>query len=164
MGQVGIYPASFSESEAEQLSEGEIEELLKQLRHLSSKLSGALLTPTANDPDEAAIDALVGNILRSRGRRNRLFGANLFGEPAWDILLELYAAECSERKLSVSGASYASATPHSTGLRWIHRLEKEGWIRRVGDPADLRRSWVELTEDSSARMRQLLGEFAARLT
>lgn len=163
MGQASVQQVSFTSPQAEQLSPEEVEQLLSQLETLCSKLSVAILPRPRPEAEETALDGLVKNILRSRGRRNRLFGNNLFGEPAWDILLELYAAERSERKLSVSGASYASAAPHSTGLRWIHRLERDGWIRRIDDPADHRRSWVELTEEASARMREILCDFAARV-
>jgi DNA-binding MarR family transcriptional regulator len=174
VGQVGVQVESFIESEPEQLSYSDIEKLLDELEQLCSRLSSALLPPRDPNVDASAvrggtfdaykIDRVITNILRSRRMRNRLFGDNLFGEPAWDVLLELYAAELNGRKLSVSGACYASAAPPSTGLRWVHRLEKEGWIRRVADPADCRRSWVELTQEASARMRQLLNEFAGRLS
>src|SRR5207253_8038317 len=52
---------------------------------------------------------LVREIIRSRRKRERIFGGALFGEPVWDMLLELFSAELTERELSISSVCYASA-------------------------------------------------------
>src|SRR4051812_23053389 len=44
----------------------------------------------------------VRTILRARRLRDRFFEAQLFADPAWDILLELYAAELGRYRTSVS--------------------------------------------------------------
>jgi DNA-binding MarR family transcriptional regulator len=76
----------------------------------------------------------------------------MFGEPAWDMLLELFAAERLGKKFSVSGLCYCSGVPATTALRWIDRLEKVGWINREADEADRRRYWVRLSDRGSAAM------------
>jgi DNA-binding MarR family transcriptional regulator len=134
----------------------------QQLDQLRDKLLTSTGPDTADGLDDAVLCRLAKEILRSRRQREKIFGADLFGEPAWDILLELYAAGLGQQKLSVSGACYASAVPHTTGLRWVLKLEKDGWIRRVNDPFDGRRSWVELTEEALAAMRNHLIQLALR--
>lgn len=164
MRQLEFDPNESSTSVTEQLSKEEIGKLVGQLELVTLSLSAALEASKKPDSvDDIALERLAKKILRVRGRRSRIFGGGLFCDPAWDILLELFVAELSDRKLSVSGASYASAAPHTTGLRWIQRLEKDGWVRRVSDPSDLRRSWLVLTDDGSTKMRQILAEFAANL-
>jgi hypothetical protein len=83
---------------------------------------------------------------RHRRMRARIFGSEaLFGEPAWDILLDLFIATKEKRKVSVMSACIGSAVPSTTALRWIAALEREGLIAREDDPDDARRTYVILT-------------------
>jgi hypothetical protein len=50
----------------------------------------------------------------------------LFGEPAWDILLDLFIAHCRGDDLQVSSVCIEASVPSTTILRWIARLESEG--------------------------------------
>lgn len=142
------------------LSNANVDHLLGELEALSTRLCGALRVPRAISIDEQTLHSQVANVLRLRRQRNKLFGGELFGEPAWDILLELYAAEGTGRKLSVSGACYVSGVPSSTALRWILRLEKDGWIKRAGDPLDKRRTWLTLCDHAEKKMREFLSLMA----
>jgi DNA-binding MarR family transcriptional regulator len=97
-------------------------------------------------------------IYRSRRRRDAAFGedADLFGEPAWDILLDLLDADAQGRRISVTSASLASSVPATTGLRMIAILEERGLVMRTDDPLDRRRSHVSLTGKGRAAMQAAL--------
>jgi DNA-binding MarR family transcriptional regulator len=97
-------------------------------------------------------------IYRSRRRRDAAFGedADLFGEPAWDILLDLLDADAHGRRISVTSASLASSVPATTGLRMIAILEERGLVVRTDDPRDRRRSHVSLTTKGRAVMQAAL--------
>ena len=69
----------------------------------------------------------------------------LFGEPGWDILLDLFIARKTRTALQVSSVCAGAGLPSTTVLRWIARLEKEGLILRVADQEDARRRHVSLT-------------------
>ncbi|MEQ8412024.1 MAG: winged helix DNA-binding protein [Erythrobacter sp.] len=85
-------------------------------------------------------------VYAARRRRGAIFGnPDLFGEPAWDILLDLYIAHAESKDVSVSSACIGSAAPPTTGLRWLGVLAKEGLVRREHDPDDQRRVLVRLT-------------------
>ena len=135
--------------------QGQLDQL--RLRLLSPETEAKLAV------GEAKLVNLARNILRTRRKRETFFGENLFGEPAWDMLLELYTAQWAQKRLSVSGTCYASAVPATTALRWIERLEKTGWIERMEDPRDRRRSWIVLTEKGSTVMENYLDTVAVRL-
>lgn len=82
-----------------------------------------------------------------RRRRANIFqNAELFGEPAWDILLDLYIAHVEKKPVSVSSACIGSAAPPTTGLRWLGVLAEQELVMREHDPEDQRRVLVRLTE------------------
>jgi DNA-binding MarR family transcriptional regulator len=89
-----------------------------------------------------------------RRAREPFFGANadLFGEPAWDILLDLFIAHERGIDTCVSDACIGACVPSSTGIRWLAILEERGLIERESDRFDARRRSVRLTR----RARELL--------
>lgn len=88
-----------------------------------------------------------------RRKRDSIFGnPDLFGEPAWDILLDLFIAHGEGKPVSVSSACIGSASPATTGLRWLGVLAEEGLITRENDSGDNRRVLVRLTPRGLAAM------------
>jgi hypothetical protein len=82
---------------------------------------------------QAAISAearLAAEILRARRQRERVFGANLFADPAWDMMLELFVQEDRGNTVHVSSLCMASAVPTTTALRWIGTLTEAKLIER----------------------------------
>lgn len=90
-----------------------------------------------------------------RRKRSAIFGnPDLFGEPAWDILLDLFIAQGEGKAVSVSSACIGSASPATTGLRWLGVLADEGLVVRENDPEDHRRVLVRLTRTGRAAMER----------
>lgn len=100
---------------------------------------------------------LVRQIQAARQRRAALFSDQLFSDPAWDILLELYALHLEQQRTSVSSVCVAASVPASTALRWIARLEADGLVVRTEDPLDARRNWIGLTSKAIERMHSYFG-------
>ncbi len=97
--------------------------------------------------------ALARSAYSNRRARNAIFGnAELFGEPAWDILLDLYIAHGSGKPVSVSSACIGSASPPTTGLRWLGVLADNDLVLREHDAEDQRRVLVRLTDKGLAAM------------
>jgi DNA-binding MarR family transcriptional regulator len=84
--------------------------------------------------------------IAARARRQKFFKASLFSDPAWDILLDLFAAEAEGRRVAISTAGLAANVPLTTAIRWINALQEEGLVSRHNDPLDARRSFLTLTE------------------
>lgn len=95
---------------------------------------------------------------KQRSRRTSMLERDLFGEPAWDILLDLFVADVDRKRVSVSSACVAARVPSTTALRWVKLLEGQALIERTVDPSDGRRMWVQLTQTGRTRMEQLLKE------
>lgn len=84
----------------------------------------------------------------------------LFGEPGWDILLDLYIAERRRTEVQVSSVCLDAGVPSTTILRWIARLERDGLIYRIADNANARRRYVRLTDEGRDMMRSVLRAMA----
>ncbi|MDE2412038.1 MAG: response regulator transcription factor [Sphingomonadales bacterium] len=108
---------------------------------------------------------LVRRIIRQRQLRARFFDGDLFGDPAWDMLLDLTAARAEHSRVSVTSLCIASGVPPTTALRWIGQMIDAGLFVRVEDESDRRRAFITLTEkaaDAMARYFADLGNDAAR--
>jgi hypothetical protein len=81
---------------------------------------------------------LVRRIIRQRQLRARFFDGELFGDPAWDMLLDLTAARAEHTRVSVTSLCIASGVPPTTALRWIGQLTEAALFQRVEDEADRR--------------------------
>lgn len=103
-----------------------------------------------------AVVELARRIYELRRSRDESFGAGLFSEPAWDLLLHLFIAGAEGRRESVSSACDGAGAPATTALRKLAQLEEGRWIVREVDPADARRSYVRLSSRATKKMRSLL--------
>lgn len=98
-------------------------------------------------------------VYKLRRKREKIFSPGLFSDPAWDILLDLYAAEGTQKGISITSSCLAAGVPASTGLRWITILIQNGYVERREDPADARRSLVNLTTKARDALEALFDEF-----
>lgn len=103
---------------------------------------------------------IVRDRIRHRRQREQFFAADLFADPAWDMLLDLYAAHYEGRGVSVTSLCIAAAVPPTTALRWIKALTDLGLFERSNDPRDGRRVYVNIGEDTRLRMDRYFDQLA----
>jgi DNA-binding MarR family transcriptional regulator len=94
----------------------------------------------------------------SRDLRHQTFDPNLFGEPAWDILLSLYIIDSDRRRLNVRELTKHANLALTTALRWLDYLEEQGLIARKANQFDRRVNYVELSDKGRAAMDHYLVE------
>lgn len=97
-----------------------------------------------------------------RRRRDAHFGALMFSEPGWDILLDL-RTQFDARRMPGS-LSVCAAAPTSTGLRYLRTLECHGWVERWLDPIDCRRRLSRLSVTGAQKMDNYLNELVTNHT
>lgn len=105
--------------------------------------------------------AFVRDLIRQRRRRDRLFPAGLFGEPAWDMLLDLAAARLEGTDVTVSSLALAAVVPTSTAQRYIKVLLASELITRHDDPTDGRCTRLRLTSAGWMKMKTYLESLSA---
>lgn len=122
------------------------------LRQLAAAVARAMLSTEQQAQLRAPVqrDVQIQRYLRARRKRRDLLGADIFADPAWDILLDLYVSQLRGRRVSVSSACIAGNVPATTALRYIKMLCDEGLIERVPDADDNRRIWVQLKPKAQA--------------
>jgi hypothetical protein len=97
-------------------------------------------------------EADVRQFIAWRAKRSEALGGKLFADPAWDMLLELFAAAFAGQRVSVTALCIAANVPATTALRWLKILEGEGLAVRSDDPLDGRRSFVSLSKAGEAKL------------
>lgn len=125
----------------------------QRLHRISSQDEPAELLPDKNLETADQVAPAIGNaevvatlrsLINSRRLRDRFFQDARFGEPAWDILLDLALAWYENKSVSASSVCIASGVPMSTALRWINEMVEAGLIERWIDPTDGRRNLVQI--------------------
>ena len=149
----GLAVGDFSDRDAQRLNSlgREVERIARALSDIATASQEAV---DVSPVDPAAVRALI----KRRRDRDRFFPAELFSDPAWDMLLDLTAARLERRQVSVSSLCIAAAVPTTTALRWIRNLCDIGLFERNVDPDDLRRGLISLSDEAADRM---LGYLAA---
>lgn len=106
---------------------------------------------------------LAGSLYKIRRIRDRTFSDDdIFGDPAWDMLLDLVYAERDHKSVSVTSACMAASVPPTTALRWVSILENKGYIERTQDKLDGRRRYVMLTEKGRVLMNRFFAQLVKR--
>jgi hypothetical protein len=109
----------------------------KALIVLAREREGELLDPTFLT-DTIDFDSLPGQSPERRaealygGRRirNRLFPEGLFGEPAWDILLQLFLADQKGVVVTTAAVQKGANVSPESAARWIALLEEANLVTR----------------------------------
>lgn len=113
--------------------------------------------PKPTDVRAAAVEEAC-RLFRLRRLRDQEFGPGLFGEPAWDLLLELYIAASDPKLGSVVSASLTACMSTQDTTRWLIVLEQHGLVERLSAGADISRAILSLSQTALDQMTRLLIE------
>jgi hypothetical protein len=94
-----------------------------------------------------------------RDRRRQFIDNDLLGEPAWDMLLDLFVQFAKGAKVPTTSLCIASRVPMSTALRYVNLLEEAGYAVRSQSDYDGRVSLVSLTDAGALALGQYLERY-----
>jgi CheY-like chemotaxis protein/DNA-binding MarR family transcriptional regulator len=134
------------------------EDMRRTIEHDTGRRDGAGPAAPAR-PEETSLRTLK-LLQKLQEARSSIFGEAVMPEPAWEMLAELMRARLAGQHLSVTSLALSSKSPMTTALRRIEDLIQGGLAARMPDPADRRRTYVELTPEGMARMQLFLEGFA----
>ncbi len=85
----------------------------------------------------------VREVIRARRLRDQFFERGLFEDPAWDMLLDLFAAELEQTQVSVSSLCIAARGRADHGAALDRQDDRGGRVRapRRSPSTSAARSW-----------------------
>ena len=98
---------------------------------------------------------LVRAIIAVRRMRRDYFPC-VPGDPAWSMLLELYAARLEGRRMSQTSLGTAAGVAETTALRLTRSLVRQGFLTSRDDPADRRVVLLDLSDETAETIRAYL--------
>ena len=144
-----------------QLSE-EVSRIASALARLSTTSNTPPISPATMAPPSADLPTVSAEGLRAMIKARRLrasyLPADLFADPAWDMLLDRLRAEIAQHRVPVSSLCIAAAVPATTALRWIKTMTDRGLLVRRDDPHDGRRVFIEMAPTTSSALRRYFQE------
>jgi CheY-like chemotaxis protein/DNA-binding MarR family transcriptional regulator len=102
--------------------------------------------PTEDAGPVARKRAALGELKTMRRLRSQYFPAELFSDPCWEMLLDLYDASLAGAEVTVTSLGAASGVPQTTALRRMETLQGHDLIVRTEDKADKRRTIIKLSD------------------
>jgi DNA-binding MarR family transcriptional regulator len=105
-------------------------------------LHACLLQPGCPEARVATAKAWI----EARRWRDKLLDCDLFADPAWDLMLDLYEKHYEAKPVTVTSACLAAKVPSATAFRQLSRLCLKGWVERHDDGSDRRKVQVSLTK------------------
>lgn len=99
------------------------------------------------DREAIALEAAIHALTDRRSRSDHFANPNFFGEPAWDILLDLYIHQVRNEAVTVRSTIIGSGASSQTAIRWLNILEAEDLVKSEQDPGDANRVLLRLTAE-----------------
>ena len=95
-------------------------------------------------------------LLDGRRLRGKFLPVEIFGEPAWDMLLDLFCEQAKGKRTSVTSLCLASAAPGTTSLRYVGILTSYGILERTPSEVDGRVTYLRLSAAGLLRVAAIL--------
>ncbi|MCK0098248.1 hypothetical protein MWU38_02525 [Qipengyuania sp. S6317L1] len=113
--------------------------------------------------DQNAIIRTARRLFEERQSRSDHFPLHdLFGEPAWDILLLLFIAQAKGKGAKIENLSITSKIPARQALRWLEKLESRQMVFAYRDEDNPDEVFVRLTFEGRSSMTRYLQQISRR--
>jgi hypothetical protein len=100
------------------------------------------------------VASLAAAILAFRRSRSKILPPELFAEPAWDLLLELFVADAQGRRLTARQVCDRANVPPSVMSRWLKHLSQNSFV--VGDGEGELDDLLTLSAEMLAKMEIMM--------
>jgi CheY-like chemotaxis protein/DNA-binding MarR family transcriptional regulator len=108
--------------------------------------------------------AALGELKTMRRLRSQYFPAELFSDPCWEMLLDLYDAALAGAEVTVTSLGAASGVPQTTALRRMETLQAHNLIVRTEDKTDKRRTIIRLSDTGMQAVENFFETYLGRRT
>lgn len=131
-----------------------------QITALTNRLNPPVFRPNSARPDGPPsgqeLQDFIQMLLKFQRNKSKFFDQILLSGPSWEIFLDIAEASLRGEPIPTSSASATTQVPLSTALRHVNNLVGAGLVRAWTDPADKRRTLLELEPHALAAMQRYL--------
>jgi CheY-like chemotaxis protein/DNA-binding MarR family transcriptional regulator len=144
----------------------------RQMRLRAKETPSPPAAPAPGGKSKAAEDggpvarkrAALSELKTMRRLRSQYFPAELFSDPCWEMLLDLYDAALVGAEVTVTSLGAASGVPQTTALRRMETLQAHHLIVRTEDKADKRRTIIKLSDAGMHAVENFFETYLGRRT
>jgi CheY-like chemotaxis protein len=134
--------------------------LVRQLRRSSEGQAGPGRAADKSPADRKR--ATLDDLRSVRKVRSKYFPSELFSDPCWEMLLDLYDGQLAGQDVTVTSLGAASGASLTTALRRMDALQSHGLIERSEDPEDKRRTIVRLSRAGLDAVERFFDTYSRR--
>ena len=128
--------------------------LNEKVGRILNSLARSTFSRNSSESDRLDVpEEVVAAAIRAWRERSCYLPAELFSDPAWGMLLELFHAEIGKRNVSLKRLCKASAASTPTAIRWLKVLEARELVIRKTDPLNSGNELFELSPKGSTALR-----------
>lgn len=137
-------------------------QLVRQMRRSDARPAAAGERRVAGKSPADRKRATLDDLRSVRKVRSKYFPSELFSDPCWEMLLDLYDGQLGGQEVTVTSLGAASGAPLTTALRRMDALQSHGLIERVEDPQDKRRTIVRLSRSGLEAVENFFDTYSRR--
>lgn len=134
---------------------------LEELRSASDCDAFPALKTSPEHRYRSAYEAAVRSLAGRRARSRYFGGSQIFGEAAWDILLDLYIRQTDSENVSFKSVVVSSGGSAATVHLWLKQLEERQLILSEDDPGNEGCRLIRLAPEGYESMTRYLNEIAS---
>jgi DNA-binding MarR family transcriptional regulator len=139
-----------------------VQQIIERTNELQALVDDRPIEAPAGQQPFTTYSQFARLLLRERRDRDLVLLTDMLGDPAWDMVLDLFAAGEDGKRIPVSSICLAAGVPPTTALRWLALLVEKQLIVRTDDARDKRRVNVSLTPATRTAMISYLDRIATR--
>jgi CheY-like chemotaxis protein len=139
--------------------------LVRQLRRGEPRGADAAAGPVRAASEKSPTErkrTTLDDLRAVRKVRSKYFPSELFSDPCWEMLLDLYDGQLAGQDVTVTSLGAASGASLTTALRRMDALQSHGLIERTEDPDDKRRTIIRLSKTGLEAVERFFDTYSRR--
>jgi DNA-binding MarR family transcriptional regulator len=132
----------------------QVNDIQKTIGRISSQIGYEIQHKLTDDEFDRYLLEMLDKYFENKRLRYIIVSQDLFSDPYWDILVELFHARLRCKNITVSAIATAGNMPQTTGLRYIESLLAMEYIYREKDDWDGRKVFVRISDKAFLLMKE----------